>query len=175
MLIKTAKEIHSAIHKTSFGTLKSKIGRLYVHNQCSKQNGPIFDTSRNFEGWFCREKSTNFCSKDVRRSVMKETKTFFDSWYQNNWFLRNSGPSKIRLLQCYVVLWIHNTDAICTLISKKWFDFSVWNGAAFAKMWWRHRHLFIGKLFKYNCCQRQTGLRLGIGLPGLLWRRRQGA
>ena len=28
-------------------------------------------------------------------------------------FLRNSGPLKIRLLQCFVVLWIHNIDVIC--------------------------------------------------------------
>ena len=29
-------------------------------------------------------------------------------------FLRSGGPSKIRLLQCYMVLWIHVIDAICT-------------------------------------------------------------
>ena len=34
----------------------------------------------------------------------------------NNRFLRNSGPLKIRILQCYVVLWIHNIDAICIII-----------------------------------------------------------
>ena len=50
---------------------------------------------------------------------MKGAKTFFDSWYLNNRFLRNSGPLKIRLLQCYVVLWIHNIDVIC--ISKTLF------------------------------------------------------
>ena len=43
---------------------------------------------------------------------MNRTKTFFDSWYLFNLFLRNSEPSKINLLQCYVVLWIHNIDAI---------------------------------------------------------------
>ena len=44
-----------------------------------------------------------FYSKNVKRSVMNRAKTFFDSWCLNNRFLRNSGPLKIRLLQCYVV------------------------------------------------------------------------
>ena len=56
---------------------------------------------------------------------MSKEALFFDSWYLNNRFLRNSRPLKIRFLQCYVVLWIHNIDAICinlksidTLIQK---------------------------------------------------------
>ena len=40
---------------------------------------------------------------------------FFDSLYLNNCFLWDSGSLKIRLLQCYVVLWIHNIDTICML------------------------------------------------------------
>ena len=45
---------------------------------------------------------------------MNGAKTFFDNYYLNNCFLRNIGQLlKIRLLQCYVVLWIHNIDAIC--------------------------------------------------------------
>ena len=39
---------------------------------------------------------------------------------------RNDRPLKIRSLQCYEVLWIHNIDAICTevklnTVNKKWF------------------------------------------------------
>ena len=44
---------------------------------------------------------------------MNGVKTFFDSSYLNHRFLRSSGPLKIRLLQCYVVLSIYNIDAIC--------------------------------------------------------------
>ena len=66
-----------------------------------------------------QEKSTNFCSKNVKRSVINGAKTFFDSWYLNNRFLRNSGRLKIRLLHCYVaLLWIHNIDAISILWSE---------------------------------------------------------
>ena len=34
----------------------------------------------------------------------------------------HSGPLKIRLLQCYVVLWIHNIDAICMLLIQDDFE-----------------------------------------------------
>ena len=46
---------------------------------------------------------------------MNGATTFFYTWYLYNQFLRNSGPLKIRLLQCYVVIWIHNIDAICMI------------------------------------------------------------
>ena len=62
------------------------------------------------------KKATIFLFKDVKRSVMNGAKTFFDSLYLNNCFLWNSWPLKIRLLQCYVMLWIHNIDAICTYL-----------------------------------------------------------
>ena len=39
---------------------------------------------------------------------------FFNGFCQNNWSLGHGGLSKIRSLQCYEVLWIHNIDAICT-------------------------------------------------------------
>ena len=55
---------------------------------------------------FAVKKSTNICSKDVKRSAMNGAKAFFDSWHLNDQPFRNSGPLKIRLLQCYVVLWI---------------------------------------------------------------------
>ena len=35
---------------------------------------------------------------------MNGAKAFFDSWHLNDQPIRNSGPLKIRLLQCYVVL-----------------------------------------------------------------------
>ena len=56
--------------------------------------------------------------KDDKRSVMNGARTFFDSRYLNNRyrFLRNNGPLKIRLPQCYVVLWTHNINAICKSI-----------------------------------------------------------
>ena len=44
---------------------------------------------------------------------MNGAKTFFESWPLNNRLLRSSGPLKIRLLQCYIVLWIPIIDAIC--------------------------------------------------------------
>ena len=43
----------------------------------------------------------------------KGTILFLRSWWKNLGFLRNNGPSKLRLLQCYVPLWIHVIDAIC--------------------------------------------------------------
>ena len=73
----------------------------------------IFVVSRNFEGWFCSEKSTNFCSKDVKRRH-----SLIIYMYVNNRFLRNSGLLKIRLFQCYVALWIHNIDPICKTNSQ---------------------------------------------------------
>ena len=81
------------------------------------QNHPIFDISRNFEGWFCSENQPIFSYKDVKRSVMNGSKTVLNL---NNGFLRNIGPVKIRLLQCYVELWIHNIDAICTWDGLLW-------------------------------------------------------
>ena len=44
---------------------------------------------------------------------MNGAMTFVCRFDQNNQFQRNGGPLKIRLFQCYEVLWIHNTDAIC--------------------------------------------------------------
>ena len=42
---------------------------------------------------------------------------FYKIFYQNDYFLRNSEPLKISLLQCYEALWIHNIDAICTAVN----------------------------------------------------------
>ena len=67
--------------------------------------GSRFRYWRKFEGWFCSEKSTIFCSKDIKRSVMNKTKAFYYSWYLNNCFLWNSGPLKIRQLQCSTLIW----------------------------------------------------------------------
>ena len=39
---------------------------------------------------------------------MNGAKTFLDSSYLSNWFLRNRGLMKIWLLQCYALLWIHS-------------------------------------------------------------------
>ena len=44
---------------------------------------------------------------------MNEAKIFFNRFCQNDWSLGNDGLSKIRSLQCYEVLWIHDIDAIC--------------------------------------------------------------
>ena len=60
-----------------------------------------------------------FAQNMSKEALWTGAKTFFDSLYPNDSFLRNSGPLKIRLLQCYVVLWIHNIDAICIEIAKK--------------------------------------------------------
>ena len=46
---------------------------------------------------------------------MNGAMTFFCSCYQNNHFQGNVGTLKIRLLQCYEVLWIHNINAICLI------------------------------------------------------------
>ena len=59
-----------------------------------------------------REESTNCCSKDVKKSVMNGTTTLFDNLYLNNRNLRKIGPLKIKLFQYYIVLWIHNIEAI---------------------------------------------------------------
>ena len=56
----------------------------------------------------------NCCFKDFERSIISVVTTYFDNWYLNNWvFFSNLGPLKIWLLQCYVVLCIHDFDAIC--------------------------------------------------------------
>ena len=44
---------------------------------------------------------------------MNGAMTFFSNFDQNNSFEGIYGTLKIRLLQCYAVLWIHNIDAIC--------------------------------------------------------------
>ena len=44
---------------------------------------------------------------------------FLKSLFQNHRFLWTGGPSKIRLLQCYEILWIHVIDAIRKQIGKK--------------------------------------------------------
>ena len=55
-----SKGLHNTIKITWFSTFRhSFLKKLII----LKQNGPIFDISTNFEGWFCSEKSTNFCSK----------------------------------------------------------------------------------------------------------------
>jgi len=56
---------------------------------------------------------TNFGFEGAKRSVMNGDTTFFYSFDQNNQFEGNERTLKIRLLQCYEVLWIHNIDAIC--------------------------------------------------------------
>ena len=48
---------------------------------------------------------------------MNEATTFFNSFHQNDRFYGDSRPLKIRLLQHYEVLWIHNIDAICNFRS----------------------------------------------------------
>ena len=45
---------------------------------------------------------------------MNRAMIFVKIFYQNDWFLGDSTPSKTRLLQSYVVLWIHVIDAICS-------------------------------------------------------------
>ena len=134
ILIKTPNKVKACIAPfitLLFAPSKPKLVDFKVHNQClnflwnwdfSQFWSKMLQFSISQEGWFCGEKSTNFCFKDIKRSVMNGAKTLFDSWYLNNCFLRSSGPLKIRLLQCYVVLWIHNIDAICTLgLSIQWF------------------------------------------------------
>ena len=54
------------------------------------------------------------CSKYVKIFVMIGAMIFFYGFCQNDWSLGNGGLSKIRSLQCYEVLCIHNIDAICT-------------------------------------------------------------
>ena len=44
---------------------------------------------------------------------MNRALIFLNILHQNNHFLGNGWPSKIRLLQSYEVLWIHVIDAIC--------------------------------------------------------------
>ena len=41
------------------------------------------------------------------------TVTFFNGLCRNNYFSGNVELSKMRSIQCYEVLWIHNIDANC--------------------------------------------------------------
>ena len=60
---------------------------------------------------------TDFCSKGIKWSVMDGATISLKSLEQNKSFYGNSsGPSKINLLQSYVVLWIRVIDAIWKLI-----------------------------------------------------------
>ena len=65
----------------------------------------------------------NFCSKGVKRSVINGATAFITS--KNIMFPENNSPLKIRLLQCYQVLWIHDIDEICKIfqIRKLQLDF----------------------------------------------------
>ena len=45
--------------------------------------------------------------------------------YENSQLLGNSEPFKIRLLQCYEVLWIHYIDTICTCLTPSILDGSL--------------------------------------------------
>ena len=54
-----------------------------------------------------------------QKSVMKRPMTLFNVLYRikiNGAYIWNGGPLKIRLLQCYEELWIHNINAICITI-----------------------------------------------------------
>ena len=66
------------------------------------------------------EYSANFCSKVVKWSVMNGAAMFLNSLQKNNRSLESVGPSKIRWLQCYLLLWIHVIDAI-SMYSLDWY------------------------------------------------------
>ena len=57
---------------------------------------------------------TNFSFGGVKRRTLNGAITFFNNFCHKNWSLGNGGQLKTRLLQCYVILWIHNIDAICS-------------------------------------------------------------
>ena len=48
------------------------------------------------------------CQKSMNRSLI-----FSKSLYQNNWSSGNNGPSKIKLLRSYEVLWIYGCEPNC--------------------------------------------------------------
>ena len=73
--------------------------------------------SRSFQDRFWRAQSTNSYSKCVTIRVLNRAMIFFNGLCQNNWLFLNGGLSKIRSLQGYEVLWIHNIDAICRIHS----------------------------------------------------------
>ena len=50
---------------------------------------------------------------EMRDANMNRAMTFIKTLYTNQWRFRNAGPLKIRLLQCYEALLIHNIDVIC--------------------------------------------------------------
>ena len=58
---------------------------------------------------------TDFSFEGVKRSVLNGATTFLRLFINMIVFLRNCGPLKISLLQCYEVPWIHNIDSICLL------------------------------------------------------------
>ena len=59
------------------------------------------------------ESNRPISAPNVKIRVLNGAMIFFNGLCQNNRFLGNSGLSKIRSLQCYEVLWIHNIDGIC--------------------------------------------------------------
>ena len=123
---KTKSTYSSLIQYASFGTFKAKIGRLLslkstlqLHREIYflsilKLNGSKVDSSRNFEYWFWSKWSI-LALKVSKEAYWIGLRHFLRLPFQYNRFLRNCGPLKIRLLQGYEVLWIHNIDAICTM------------------------------------------------------------
>ena len=65
------------------------------------------------------EESTSFYSKSVKRSVMNGAKIFLKKFLVKSSVLGIGKPSNIRLLQCYVALWIHVIDAIYRIMMQR--------------------------------------------------------
>ena len=80
---------------------------------------------------------------------MNGAKTFFDSWYLNNRFLRSSRPLKIRLLQWYVVLWIDNIDVICKdyILAKVCTSFLFYDLAVFQTLFEFYDERYLMRIF----------------------------
>ena len=120
--MKTVEESCSAIHKASFCTFKAKIGRFYEIMILVNFEAKLseFRFLKALWGLILKWKIDQFWLQTCQKKRHE--------WGYDVHVLRNSGSLNISLLQCYVVLWIHNIDAICsrmrarTIIYRPFYD-----------------------------------------------------
>ena len=129
---KSAHFVFCAFITLLFAPSKPKLIDRTVHNQCLN-----FVENWDFSQFWSKMVQFSISQETLRADFAEKNWLIFSPkmskealWagprrscnlYLNNRILQNSGPLKIRLLQCYVVLWIHNIDAICMDSLWLWF------------------------------------------------------
>ena len=114
-------EYFSPIHYASFDISGAKNGSLLTPQGDFKVVSDIvfwtIQVQNSLKSHFLRKtKSTNFCLKGFKRSVMNRVMMFYKNMQQNNRLQETVGLQKSAyfiLMLFYEVLWIHVNDAMC--------------------------------------------------------------